>query len=411
MENENNKGNVKKRILFVDDNSVLLHAYTMMLDAQEWDTATASTGEEALEVVKSGDFDVVVTDLRMPGMSGIDLIEEVIKIRPCASRVIISGLENQEEVARCLNSTHQFLPKPFTAKALKATLGRLGGVESYLRDPKLQALFGRLGRVPSFPTLYVEIIKELALDEPSVEKVSSTISRDPGMTAKMLQIVNSAAVGLAQRTNSTSEAVQFLGLNAVRSLVLSAHIFSCFDRFKLKWFSSTALSRHSLNCGMLSRRIMQLAGASDEEAEAAFVSGMLHDLGKLMLAHSLPQQYQAIVVEMKEHQVSAPVAERQILGATHSGIAAYLLALWGLPTEIVEAVAFHHTPSASSQQEFSALTAVHVANTLEHEILIDDPSLPMPPLDMDYLCRVDCVSELGRWREVAENLLLRAEAV
>jgi HD-like signal output (HDOD) protein/ActR/RegA family two-component response regulator len=397
---------MKKRILFVEDNPILLQAYAMMLGCDDiWDVSTAADAQKALVRMEEGPFDVIVSDMNMPGMSGADLIKEVRIKYPRTSRIIISGISDQQEVANCLGTTHQFLAKPFNAQVLKATLARLGGLDSYLHDEKLRALVGRVGSLPSFPSIYLRIMEELDKDDPSVESISAIIGKDPGMTAKMLQIVNSVAFGLTRQVVEPFEAVQQIGLGSVRSLVLSAHIFSCFEPKQIEGFSMEGLWSHSMRAGRITRLIMQLQDAEPADVEEAAIAGMMHDIGRLMLANSLPDQFQKAARLAVEKKVTLHEAEMQVFGATHAGAAAYLLGLWGLPAAIVEAVAFHHTPGKSDLRVFSPLTAVHAADVLEHELSESHPPGSPELLDMDYLRSIGMQDNVETWRTEALEML------
>lgn len=397
---------MKKRILFVEDNPILLQMYQAILeDERQWEVVTTENGSHALELMQQRPFDVVVSDLRMPGMSGVELLNQVRERHPGTSRIVVSGLNDQEEVARSLGSTHQFLSKPFDLKALKATLGRISSLDAYLKDDRIKALVGRFRSLPSFPSLYVEVMKELSDSEPSVEKIAGIIAHDPGMTAKMLQIVNSAAIGLARKVGSPFEAVQFLGLGTVRSLVLSAHIFSCFERINLEGFSITQLWDHGMKTGRIACMIMQYEQAEPSDVEDAYIAGMLHDIGKLMLAEAMPVEFQKALKLAAERNVHLYETELEVFGATHAGVAAYLFGLWGLPASIVEAVAFHHAPTASDLRTLGPLAAVHVANVLEHEV--SDTALPGKgsELDVNYLAAIRCENRIRVWRDEAEMLI------
>lgn len=380
--------------------------YQVMLEGdRQWDVATAEGGHQALDLMKQSPCDVVVSDMRMPRMSGLELMTQVRDIYPHASRIVVSGLNDQEEVARSLDSTHQFLAKPFDVKALKATLNRICGLDAYLKDEKIKTLIGKFNSLPSFPSLYVEVMKEMNSEEPSVESIAGVIARDPGMTAKMLQIVNSAAIGLSRKVGSPFEAVQFLGLGTVRSLVLSAHIFSCFEQTNLKGFSVTQLWDHGMKCGRLACMIMQYEQSEPGDVEDAYIGGMLHDIGKLMLADGMPEQFQKALALAVDHGIPLHEAELEVFGATHAGVAAYLLGLWGLPASIVETVAFHHTPAASDLRVLGPLAAVHVANVLEHEVSKTLPLGKPAELDINYLATVRCENRLAVWRKEAEMLI------
>ncbi len=396
---------VRKRVLFVEDDPTLLQIYVRLLDdqADRWDVSAATNGLHALELMGQSSFDVVVSDLVMPGMNGIELMEEVRKKYPRASRIILSEISDQEEVARCLNSIHQFLAKPFEVKALKATLTRIGGLDAYLHGEKLQSLVSRLGTLPSLPSLYFKIMKELGAEDPSLDRIALTIAEDAGMTARILQIVNSAVLGLARKISNPFEAVQYLGFNTVRSLVLSAHIFACFERKKFKGFSVDRLWNHSLRTGAIARLIEQQQRSETNAAEDAYTAGLLHDLGKLMLADNLPEQFQQALTLSAQRAIPLHEAEFEVFGTTHAGVAAYLLALWGLSASVVEAVAFHHAPRHCELQMFGPLTAVHAGDILEHELSEPDPAKRLAHLDEDYLATVGVRNRLETWRTEANQ--------
>ncbi len=398
---------MKKRVLFVEDEPLLLQMYASMLDDEpdRWEVLTAANAEHALQVMEAFRFDVIVSDLVMPGMDGAGLMNEVRKRYPRASRIMLSVLSDREKVARCLNATHQFITKPFDVKVLKATLARVCALDAHLQDPKLQALAGRLGTLPSFPSLYAEIMNELASPNSSIESISSIIAKDPAMTAKMLQIVNSAAIALAHKVSNPFEAVEYLGLGTVSSLVLSAHIFSCFQRTDLKGLSVNRLWDHAMKTSLIARRITALEWGGPIDGDEAFTAGMLHDVGKLILADNLPEEYQRVLNLAVERKIPLNIAEQEILGATHAGVAAYLLGLWGLPATVVDAVAFHHIPKHSEARAFGPLTAVHAANVFEQELCETAPLGRLPELDEEYLTMVGVQNRLKAWRAEARLLI------
>ena len=387
-----------KRILFVEDNDILLQLYGMMLQDERtgWQATTAPNGPAALELLHQSAFDVVASDMRMPGMSGAELLSEVRRLHPQTSRIIISGIGDQGEAAEMLNCTHLFIPKPFEAKTLKATLARISSLDAYLKSDTLRGLAGRMRTLPSFPLLYQQIIREIESPDSSLQAIARTVAQDPGITAKLLQVANSAAIGLPERVNDPVTAVQQLGLTTVRALVLSAQVYSSFQGRRLKHFSADALWSHLMKCGSLARAIMLRENAGPAEADDAFTAGMLHDMGKLMLANSLPDEFEKALALADAEQIPLADAEREIFGATHAGLAAFLFGLWGLPAAMVEAVAFHHEPEKSDLKQFSALTAVHVANALCDESQAGT-------LNLDYLRQIGVTSRLDDWREIGSE--------
>jgi len=395
---------MKKHILFVDDDPVLVRVYATVLHGMniEWDVRSATSGQKALEIMSHAPLDVVVADLRMPNMSGIELMAEIRKRHPRTSRVILSGIRDQAEVARSMADTHQFISKPVDLETLRGTLSRLCNLDAFLMDEKLKALVGQFERLPSYPALYMDIMNELAAAQPSITRIAEIVAQDPAMTAKMLHIVNSAAFGLPQRISTPFDAVQYLGTGIVRSLALSLHVVSSFDQ-NVKGFSIEQFAEHTLHCARLAREITESMGGGATSAEDAYLTGMLHDIGKLMLASSLPGKYQEAEDFAVAQQIPLNAAETEVFGATHGGVGAYLLGLWGLPAPIVEAVAFHHTPSRSSVREFGPLTAVHIADVLDGEQSKTTRSMPMAGFDNDYLAALNLGNQLDTWRALAKG--------
>lgn len=388
-----------KRILFVEDNEMLLELYGVMLDRERdhWEVSLAPDGENALKLLRQTEFDVVVSDMQMPGMSGIELLTQVRQMHPQTARIIISGFADQAEAADSLNCTHLFIPKPFDAKLLRATLMRVGSLDAYLKDDKLRGLAGKMHSLPSFPTLYLEILQEIESPQSSIQGIAAIVAKDPAITAKVLQVANSAAYGLAERVTDPVEAVQQLGMTTVRSLVLSAQVYDSYAPGRMAKFSADALWNRLMKCADLARTILRRDGATVTDAEDAFTAGMLHDIGKLMLADSLPAEFAEAIELAAREKIPQVQAEQAVLGADHAGLAAYLFGLWGLPASIVEAVAFHHAPQRSELKQCSTLTAVHVASSM-----LAEPG--SAPVDSEYLAEIGVADRLDEWQETADEL-------
>ncbi len=390
-----------KRIVFVEDAEVLRQLFEVILSKEhgQWHVHTSPDGPAALALMKQFTFDVVVSDMRMPGMDGIELLKEVRRLYPRTSRIIISGIGDQAEAAEALDSTHQFIPKPFQAKTLLAALARIRGLDAYLKDEKLKALVGQLRTLPSFPALYLEIMEVIESEKSSLQAIADVIAKDPGITAKTMQVANSAAFGAPEEIHDPIAAVQQLGMSNVRSLALSAHVFGSYGPARVKHFPADALWAHLMRCAAGARAIMQAEQSEPDDVEDAFTAGMLHDIGKLMLADSLPERFQDALSLAAQSRVPLHEVERKEFGATHAGLAAYLLGLWGLPAPIVEAVAFHHTPEKSTHPQFGPLAAVHVANALGHEAAGDPAGL-----NLDYLAQIGRADRLDVWRDEVQKI-------
>ena len=224
-----------KTLLFVDDESKVLQGLQRQLRSMrhEWDMHFADTGGKALDFMASNRVDVLVSDMMMPEMDGAELLTEVSKRHPNTVRIILSGHADREAVLRLVGPAHQCLSKPCDAEELRTAVGRAFALRDLLSNEQLKQLATRIECLPTLPALYQQLTEELRKENSSMERIGEIISRDIGMTTKILQLVNSAFFGLSQSISSPAEAVMYLGLSTVRSLVLSIQVFSQFKNLSL----------------------------------------------------------------------------------------------------------------------------------------------------------------------------------
>jgi len=392
----------KKRILFVDDEPRVLADLGLMLESvsYKWDVALAGSGEEALEVLRQSPFDVVVSDLRMPNMDGVQLLAEIEKRHPRIARVILSGQSDKAAVSTSIGSTHQFLAKPFDVERLMSAVGRACAMCNLMSNNAVRRLVSQMDAVPSLPLLYLEILDELESPMASMARVGSIISRDIGMTAKILHLVNSAFFGLPQRLSSPTLAAMLLGVDTIRAFLLSAHVFSEIETAKLREFQLDRLWNHSINTAVYAREIAKVERQNRKLIDEAFVAGLLHDVGKLSLVTKLPSDYRQVLDLILKENVTAYVAESEVFGTTHAEIGGYVLGLWGLSDSVVDAVRSHHCPMGNQNLESVPLMAVHVANVLEAQAHASDIARAISPIDSNYLAEIGKADRLSVWTEI-----------
>ncbi|NTV52039.1 MAG: HDOD domain-containing protein [Candidatus Firestonebacteria bacterium] len=394
----------KKRILFVDDEANVLQALQRMLRTlrDEWDIETADSGPAALARMAAASFDVIVSDMRMPGMDGAQLLAEVRQRYPQTIRIILSGQSDQESILRSVGPTHQYLSKPCSAEMLKSTVGRACAIRDILSQDTLRQLLSKIHNLPSLPSLYLEVMKELQSPDASIERVGRIIAKDPAMSAKILQLVNSAFFGFPTRITHPSRAVTILGLEKVKALVLSIHVFSEFQASQLPGFSLESLWDHSLKVANFAKLIAADVGAAPTMVDDCFSAGLLHDTGRLILAGNMTADYARMLAWAQQQKSSLELAEEEIFGATHAEVGAYLLGLWGLPHPIIEAVALHHTPRECFNLEFSPLAAVHVADALDLELKHGGEENYVSTVDTLYLQSCALLDKLPGWRTACQ---------
>jgi HD-like signal output (HDOD) protein len=392
---------MKKRILFVDDEPLVLAGLRRMLHGmrKQWEMVFVESGDAALGFMADSAVDVVVSDMRMPGMNGAQLLNEVMKRYPRTVRLILSGHADQDLILKCVGSTHQYLSKPCDPDALRATVSRAIGLEASLKNERLQRLIGQMDHLPSIPSLYMKIVETINDPRASLAAVSDIIAQDIGMTAKILKLVNSAFFALRREISSANHAVAYLGLDTIKSLVLSINAFSQLETRELEGFSLAELWNHSLGTAAAAKRIAQIEGAGSKIADEAFVSGLLHDAGKAALAFNFPEEYGQALRDPADGKIDPLGAEQRAFGASHADVGGYLLGLWGLPVPVVEAIALHHQPQLAADKTFTPLTAVHVANALVHA---GDRRECPPAVDRQYLATLGLGDRIDVWqRELA----------
>jgi HD-like signal output (HDOD) protein/CheY-like chemotaxis protein len=390
---------VKSRILFVDDEPSMLRLLQMGMRsmAKEWEMEFASDGEAALALIRQKKFDAVVTDMRMPGMNGAQLLNQVLRLHPQTIRIVLSGYSDLREVTNCVGVTHQFLEKPCSLDSLKSCLRRVFAVKSRLAGERLGQLAAGLKHLPTLPELYLEITDALQSPNASAQGIAEIAGKDPALAAKLLQLSNSAFFGFSRTVFSVTEAVQLLGVGIIQSLTLAVPLFSAFSRQRCPNFPIDQVWSHSIRTGRLGHWILDAKLHDAFLAEQSFCAGLLHDIGKVILAEGLPDEYSAVLRESQTTGTPLPEIEQRHFQATHAEVGAYLLALWGLPIPLVEAVACHHHPRRCGKGEICLAGVVHIADALQHS-QAPDSGMVAGPVDADYLKQVQLDDQFEAWR-------------
>ena len=396
----------KKRILFVDDEPMVLKGLqrTLRKMRKEWEMAFISSGKEALEILRQQPMEVIVSDLKMPEMDGMQLLTEVKAKYPHIVRIILSGHLEHEMTLRSVQYAHQNLAKPCDAEILKQTLAKLFALRDILADESLKKIVSQIESLPSLPSIYSEIIEEMQSEDPSIKKISDIIGQDLSMTAKILQVVNSVFFGLSRKISNPQEAVVLLGLETIKALVLSVKIFAEFSKKKFAWFNIDALFNHSMAVSSYAKAIIKNEKLGQDLINFSLMAGLLHDLGKLILATNFEEPYQQILEAGKASDKHLWELEYEAFGTSHAEIGAYLMGLWSLETPIIEAIAFHHGPGKSMSENMGLLTAVHVGNAIEHNGHSTTNGNSELLCDTAYLDTLGVANRIPEWCQVCSAL-------
>jgi len=325
--------------------------------------------------------DVIVSDMRMPGMDGASLLTKVQEEYPRTIRIMLTGQADEESILRTVGVVHQFISKPSTPETLREIIDRACALQDLMENEQLKSVVSGIGQLPSLPEVYSKLQNKMKDPECSLADVAAIIEQDLAMSTKVLQLVNSSFFGFFKNIDSPTRAVNLLGLDTVKALVLSVGIFSEIKPLNAKHFSIQQLWDHSVAVAAYTKKIVQTETDSKEMLDHSFLAGFLHDIGKLILVSSLTDK----------------------LNATHSDVGGYLLGLWGLPGDAVETAAFHHRLDHYPNPSFCPPLAVHAADAIYYRLHPEKaPGEIM--LSMEYLEKAGVSNRFEHWQELCEEL-------
>jgi HD-like signal output (HDOD) protein/ActR/RegA family two-component response regulator len=351
------------RVLFVDDEIPVLEALRARLHRMRgrFEMDFVESGTDALEAFERQPYDILVTDIRMPGMDGAQLMHEVCKRWPETVRIALSGFAELKQSMRLVPLAHQFLSKPCEPQQLESVIQRCLNLRDLLSSTDLRTAVGRFQRLPTLPGTYAKLEPVLAREDSTAQEVAQVLAGDSVIVAKVLQLVNSAFFRLPRRLTNVAQAVAYLGFTSVRNLVLSAEVFASWSRENRRTVVDLErLQGHVHSVAAVSHSLTAFMPIADDSV----LAGLLHDIGYWVLAQQCPERLESALDLAITRGVPMSEAERELIGASHAEIGAYLLGIWGLPYSIVEAVANHHNPERVAPGELDVLAALTVASTL-----------------------------------------------
>lgn len=368
-------------ILFVDDQPQVLNGLRRLLQAyrHEWEMHFCDDPAAAVRLVGERAFDVVVAEMQMPRMDGRELLERVRRVQPDAIRIMLSGDGELARGPHEIGPAHQHLAKPCDPNDLQLTIQRAGAIGRRLREPGLRRLVAGMSSLPSLPDAYRELAGETSCGDATIERVGALIALDPAMTARLLGFANSSCFDLPETVRDPAQAAALLGVDVLRALVLADGVFRHFESSTAPASLVEEVLQHSLAVGSLARRICETELGDHQTAFAALLGGLLHDVGKLILADHFGARYVRLLDEANNPAVDLGAVEMQEFGGPHTSVGGFLAGAWGMPHDVVEAVAFHHDPPCDGPSRMTPLAAVRAANGLAKNCA----ALGIDPFDRD----------------------------
>lgn len=389
-------GAPKARVLFVDDEPHVLAGLRRRLSRQRavWQMSFAGGGSEALALMAEQPVDVVVSDMRMPGMDGAQLLAEVLRRHPETARIVLSGHAALESIIAAIGPTQQYLAKPCDTDTLVQAIEGVLRIRDMLDDPQLRVALGGVDCLPKPPGIHNEIVAVVSAPDFTVADVAAVVERDIATSAEVLKLVNSAFFVIPQPVESIDRAIALLGVETIRSLALSGAVFHSGPQMPAS-FDAEAMRQRGLHAGILAQRIAQAEGWQHGAPGHALLAGLLHELGMLVFASSNPDGYERYLARRGEDPLALPGLQREIFGCTLGQASGYLLGMWGFPVALVQAVTAQHC----LPDDPTAVPLDHAVAFAGRYTQDPDSATAVPPggyLDADRLARWAGVCALNR---------------
>ena len=383
-------------VLFVDDEPLMRELYRNLSRelGPDYRVQTVAGGTDALKILAAEPVDIIVSDLAMPEMPGGEFLTSVERLYPEIMRVVISGVADELAVARCLMYGHRYFQKPLDIKEIANVVRRISRHQKVIRSAKVKKIVGRSNVLPTPPETYLRLTELLQDPDSPLDEASRIIESDPGLTTKLLQVVNSAAFGYGSKLTTVEDAVQIAGVEVVRSLLLVIQARNFGEKRLRNKQLLASFWKHSLDTGARCRTLARAEQLSTTEQANCFTAGLLHDIGKLVLAANEEKEYAELVTASVREKVPVYKKELALYEATHADIGAYLLGLWGLPDAIVHCVDRHHSLATETGSDFTPLLCVHLAQNL---VPIGER---VAELDEKFLAQAGLASRVPEWEEV-----------
>jgi HD-like signal output (HDOD) protein len=389
-----------KLIYVVDDQAAVLETAVFVLENIDpaWQVVGFNSPIDALAAARQKAPDMVLSDQIMPKMQGSQLLEEIRLILPTTIRIIMSGYVEMGKLS-LITSAHQYIAKPFDAVGLRDLVLRAFAGQEKIQNSGLQQVVAGLKSVPSLPQVYHSLLAELEDQRGASTAIARLVSQDPGLSAKVLQLANSSLFGHGYLINHPMDAVMCLGTEMIKAIVLSQAIFKHYATLKHPEFDLGKLWAHSWDVAQYARYCCRDKKLPPALAEQAFLAGLLHEVGRLILVESFPEQFQAACATARSKGVSLCLCLRETFKATPAQVSGYLLDLWGMPGEVIAAVSKHDCPENAAGQEFELTTALYVGDYLASKKAPAD-AFALPELNTQYLKATGCLDELPEWEQL-----------
>ena len=339
----------KHTIVFVDDDPQILRGMRRSLrtQANKWDMHFFESGAEALAFLASQEVDVLISDMRMPSMSGSELLNRVKNEYPEVIRIALSGYSDAQMTLESVGAIHQYISKPTDPDQINSVVTRTLNLHETLSDKSVRDEIASMSGIPALPASYHQLMALIAHEDFAIDEVGEIVEQDMALSASILKVVNSAFFSSFGHVESVRQAVSILGIQTIKNLAVSEQVFSCCRNADIDLQQISRLNEETRKIAGLTSKFAKAAGMTKASADHSQIAGFLCYLGDLVCQSVL-----------RDHEI---VRSGNLSPQIVSG---HILTLWGLPDAIVEAVVYYQNPAVPADGVILPVHAVHAAWTM-----------------------------------------------
>ncbi len=354
-------------ILVADTDSRFLESVSdsAAIRAEGWLVRTARNSEEAMSALKEAPTDIIIANLDLPKTGGDIFLANSKREFPNSLRILIHEESDTNSLQKGTGLAHRYIQKPFTPETLTRIVRQVLNTQLRIRRKEVVDIVRETKELHINTQPMQELLK--TADDPNcdIDDLVPIIMQHPTAVASILQVANTAFFGAGGRIDHMEEAIQMLGMDFVRNLAITELAKKQLALPPGLQEIANAVLKHSIDtsqCGFQMRNF----GATVKQVQTLSSLSLLHDLGKLVLLANQGDQYADIMGRSIENNRPCWRLEQALFGCDHAAIGAFLFAMWGLPENIIRAVAWHHEPEDFADHGFCSVTLLHFANCAAH---------------------------------------------
>lgn len=356
---------MSKAILFVDDEKAILNSIRREFFGSPYKIYVASSGKEALEILEETPIHLIVSDMKMPGMDGYELLKKVKILYPSVIRLILSGFTDEKTVFKSIynNLAKLFITKPWKKDDFRKAIEDVFKTEELLSNNLTLKFVMEIGKLPTIPSILTKISEVIENDNHSIDEIVELIESDITLSSEVLRIINSSFYGI--KTASVKNAVLSLGLVNIKTIITTAEVFKSGHDF----YNKNLIWEHS---NLTNNILIELYNKILNKKIPDYYStaGLLHDIGKVTFFKIYNEEYDELYKPEENFNLEEiNKLEKEKFNVSHEELGGYLLRWWDIPYAIVESALYHHNPMLSSEVNRELVSMIHIADYYSWKII------------------------------------------